>query len=232
MGNGPSLNYCINQDAGKFKNSDLIAINFFGNSEYFKTLKPIFYVLQDELFFIRFNDHQLSNQIADLRNILNSIDWKMVLFVPIKSKSSDFIQSLKNPNISLCFINYTPVKGFNSLENFFYKNYLGMPIPESVIISAIFLAININYKKIHLYGVEHSWLKNLSIDQNNNINVSLNHFYNSISDTDEKRSLSEFLLSQSRLFESHMRLQYYAKSCGVKITNHTVDSYIDAYERT
>jgi hypothetical protein len=93
------------------------------------------------------------------------------------------------------------------------------------------LAIKLQYEICHLYGVEHSWLKDLKINDKNQVTVGLEHFYKDSNLTDEKRVLSEFLLSQVRLFKSHMKLQNYSHYLGIKILNHTSGSYIDAYER-
>lgn len=228
MGNGPSLKFLFEDDFVATRNKDIFAVNFFCLNKYFIQAKPSFYVLLDPKIF---RESDLTSKVDELVSILNEISWKMILFVPTGSNNSDAINSICNSKISIVPFNYTPVEGLESLENYFFKRNLGMPMPQTVINATIFLAINLNYDKIHLYGVEQSWLKHLAVDNNNRVSVDLHHFYKGSDMTGENRTLSEFLLSQVAVFKSHMRLQKYAVFKGVKILNHTPGTYIDAYER-
>ena len=90
------------------------------------------------------------------------------------------------------------------------------------------------YDIINLYGVEQSWLKHLSVTNDNQVNVGLPHFYTGPSDLGRHSTLdtlSTFLSTQVACFASHMRLAKYARYMGLKIRNHTPGFYIDAYER-
>ena len=77
--------------------------------------------------------------------------------------------NLTNSKLIIVPFNATPIKGITSVENFIFKRNLGMPTPETVVNATVFLAINMNFEIIHLYGVEQSWLKNLSISNDNSV---------------------------------------------------------------
>jgi len=232
MGNGPSLNPVLIYNLCTLKHRNIFAVNFFCNTEYFNRLKPSFYLLQDPLLFAN-NIEDLSENMNLLVKNFNEISWPMVVLIPygFDFKNSKLFKEIDNNNLLFFQFNVTPISGFKFAENWLFKHNLGMPASQTVINSAIFLAINLNYKIIHLYGVEQSWLKYLSVGNDNKISVGLSHFYSGSDKTGENRTLSEFLLSQATVFKSHLRLDEYSKHLGSYILNHTPGSYIDAYDR-
>ena len=231
IGNGPSANILFEGNRNFIENKDVFVVNLFCLSKYFLEIKPLYYVVADPDFFREHDNDELKIQTNELGLILNSITWPMFLFVPARSISSEFCKSFFNPYLKVVPFNTTPIRGFKFVEYFFFKSNLGMPVPESVIIASIFLAINSDYNVINLFGVEHSWIKNLRVSRDNEVYVGLDHFYEGSDRTDEKRKVSHFLLSQYRLFNSHLQLQEYSINIGKRIINHTKDSFIDAYEK-
>ena len=232
IGNGPSVNLLFEENRNFINNKDVFVVNFFCLTKYFIEIKPSYYVIADPDLFSDFYNDEIKTQTNELVKVLNKITWPMILFIPVRFTKSELFNSFVNPNLQIVPFNTTPIRGFKFFQNFFFKANLGMPIAESVIIAAIFLAINSDYNVLNLFGVEHSWLKNLSISSHNEVYVGLDHFYKASEKTDEKRKLSYFLLSQSRLFNSHLQLQDYSKYLGKRIINRTKDSFIDAYDRS
>lgn len=231
IGNGPSVNLLFEENINYINYKDVFVVNFFCLTKYFIEIKPSYYVIADPDLFSDFYNDEIKTQTNELVKVLNKITWPMILFIPVRFTKSELFNSFVNPNLQVVPFNTTPIRGFKFFQNFFFKANLGMPIAESVIIAAIFLAINSDYNVLNLFGVEHSWLKNLSISSHNEVYVGLDHFYEASAKTDEKRKLSYFLLSQSRLFNSHLQLQDYSKYLGKRIINRTKDSFIDAYDR-
>jgi len=230
MGNGPSLSAFLDNTNEEDLKKYVFAVNFFCNTKYFEIIKPSLYTLLDPNIFL--SPNEISNfNVEELIIKFNKINWKMNLFLPNKFKKSFLVKRLINKNINRVFYNTTPIKGYKIFENWVFKKNLGMPEPQTVINAAIFLAINLKFNKIHLYGVEQSWLKYLTINDDNSISVGLSHFYKGSDKTGEDRTLSEFLMSQVAVFESHMRLQEYSQNNKQLILNHTPGSYIDAYTR-
>lgn len=232
IGNGPSVNLLFEENRNYIDNKDVFVVNFFCLTKFFIEIKPSYYVIADPDLFSDFYNDELKIQTNELVKVLNKTSWPMILFIPVRFIKTELFNSFVNPNLQVVPFNTTPIRGFKFFENFFFKANLGMPIPESVIIAAIFLAINSGYNVLNLFGVEHSWLKNLSVSSHNEVYVGLDHFYDASEKTDEKRKLSHFLLSQSRLFNSHLQLQDYSKYLGKRIINRTKDSFIDAYDRS
>lgn len=228
MGNGPSLKSSLfERNFDKTSCKQVFAVNFFCITSFFYIAKPSFYVLLDPNLF----NENLKDQTNELIKQLNLVSWPMVLFIPYRFIRFSLIKQINNRKIEVVPFNSTPVQGNRMIENFLFKKNLGMPMPQTVINAAIFLALNMDFKIIHLYGVEQSWLKYLTVHQNNKISVGLKHFYEGSDETRENRTLSEFLLSQVAVFKSHMRLQEYSIYLGKSIFNHTPGSYIDAFER-
>ena len=237
MGNGPSLLNELENSNDKLTNKDIFVVNFFCFTRYFEIIKPFGYVLLDPELFNYSNDKIMEQKVQDLISKLNQVNWNLLLCLPYGNRNSLIYKSIKNKHLYFFEFNAVPLNGINKINHFLFKYNLGMPMPQTVIIAAIFLALNMNYKKCHLYGVEQSWLKDLTINNKNEIMVGLEHFYpiansdNHQSGVAENRSLSEFLFSQAIVFKSHMELNKYSIYKGSLIINYTPGSYIDAYAR-
>ena len=232
MGNGPSLTALLEKPSNHLANKDIFAVNYFGLTDYFDLVKPNFYVMLD---LGMFTLDVRNKQAEELISKFNDITWEMVVFVPAHFMKSKLTAALTNNKLIIKRFNSTPVdNGVIFIENLIFKSNLGMPFPQTVINAVIFLAVNLKYDIINLYGVEQSWLKHLSVTNDNQVNVGLPHFYTGPSDLGRHSTLdtlSTFLSTQVACFASHMRLAKYARYMGLKIRNHTPGSYIDAYER-
>ena len=234
MGNGPSITTLLEKKNSDLVNKDIFAVNYFCLTSYFDSVKPNFYVMLDPNLFLDDLSVDGNMQVIELVNKFNEITWEMVVFIPVKFKNSKLVESFSNKKLIVVPFNSTPVKGLKMIENMLFESNLGMPLPQTVINAVIFLAINLKFDIINLYGVEQSWLKYLHVNNDNQVNVRLEHFYggsDSLGRHSTLNTLSAFLYTQAACFESHMRLQEYARYSGERIFNHTPGSYIDAYER-
>ena len=232
MGNGPSLTSLLEDPGDHLVDKDIFVVNYFGLTDYFDLVRPNYYVILDDGML---NVDSRNKQAENLILKLNNVTWEMVICVPAHCIESELISSLKNDKLFIVGFNSTPVdNGITFIENFLYKLNLGMPFPQTVINAVIFLALNLKYDVINLYGVEQSWLRYLTVNSDNQVNVGLPHFYAGPSDLGRHSTLSTlstFLLTQVFCFASHMRLGKYAEYRGLTILNHTPGSYIDAYQR-
>jgi hypothetical protein len=234
LGNGPSITSLFEQKRNSLYGKDIFAVNYFCLTNYFDMVKPKFYVILDPDLF---TDDLLGNEntrVDELIAKLNSVTWEMVIFVPVKFKNRRLTASFTNNKLIVISFNSTPIKGLECIENLLFKLNLGMPIPMTVINAVIFLAVNLKYDIVNLYGVEQSWLKHLHVTNDNQVNVGLPHFYGGPDDLGRHstlNTLSGFLYTQATCFASHMRTEEYSKYNGRRILNHTPGSYIDAYER-
>lgn len=232
MGNGPSLDDFLKNDRTTYARKNLIAVNFFCNSHKFQIIKPNFYVISDPSVF---NDDLEINHLADkiilLLTNMSKVNWNIILFVPFRFRKTEFVKKIRSEFVEVNFYNDTPVKGFKKIMHFIYKNNLGMPISESVIISAIFIAINLKFSEIQLFGVDQSWLKDVRVDKDNSVSIGFDHFNGEVNRVKVNTDLTDFLLSQARLFNSHRLLKYYSEVRNIKIINMTKDSFIDSYDK-
>ncbi|MDE6697563.1 MAG: hypothetical protein K2K25_11850, partial [Muribaculaceae bacterium] len=87
-------------------------------------------------------------------------------------------------------------------------------------------------------GADHSWSRDLRVDEENHVVYVLNHFYKD-SDKEHKRidrlyenyKLHEILNSMMIAFRSYHQILRFADEIGAKITNCTPGSFIDAFPR-
>lgn len=229
LGNGPSLNEALlNNEVEK---GDYFALNMFVLSDYFKILKPSFYFLVDNVFFNPHDSRErdLSVKIVDS---LSKVDWQMALIIPNKIDYKPFAQKLNNPNVTIIRANTNDFLGYKAIRNFVYKSNLGAPPCQTVMITALFSAINLGYKKIYLYGADHSWTKDLTVNDNNIVCYGDRHVYSTgLSVVEKKINIATMLDRFSRMFKSHYIIREYADSLNVRIINKTKGSFVDAYER-
>lgn len=232
LGNGPSIKEDLKEILDLSLNSEVMGLNFFCNSQEFQEIKPGLYCIADPVIFNSIKGKQiLPNALEDFIKNFNKIDWYCELYYPRHFDRKHVLDKIKNPSVRKIPYNSTPLNSNNKLTHLFFKHGLGMPIPESVIIPSIFISINQGFKKIYLFGVDHSWARYLEVDDNNNCSFLLSHFWGNDSRTHSDRGMSDFFLSQHRLFSSHEHLKKYSDYRGMKIINKTKKSLIDSYDR-
>ncbi|MCK5537376.1 MAG: hypothetical protein KAI79_11150 [Bacteroidales bacterium] len=242
LGNGPSLKENLENDINILKKIDTFAVNKFCLTPEFHLLKPKYYLLIDPAFYIKNNT---SLKFLDLqKNILASfikvIDWDMTLFIPIRTDMKDSWDNLisHNKHISISYVNSNAATGFKSITFALYKYNLAMPVTQNVLVGAIFLSLNMGYKKIYLLGAEHSWSADLRVNNENKLCIRNKHYYGE-EDTlfykgleqKETWKMHEVLSAWSKTFKSYFLLQDYAKQVNANIYNLTTDSYIDAFPK-
>jgi hypothetical protein len=146
---------------------------------------------------------------------------------------------ISNINIKLAFYNSTPFDCYDFLNRFVYKNHLGMPKPQNVLIPCILMSINFGFKEINLLGVDHSWIQYLFTNDDNRVCLIDSHFY------DKQKSppvpmrtgygdyykMHQILTDFSLMFEGYHLIKRYADYMKVKIFNRTINSFIDAFDR-
>jgi hypothetical protein len=227
LGNGPSLKADLDRNIELFCNNDVTVVNTMCKSALYKVIKPKFYILLDPICF----DSKWTEYDAVVEGLLNT-DWDMYLFLPFSLCPKEFQTILStNPNLKIVFFNATRVVGLSKIAFFLYKNDLGMPYLRNVMTQAIMCAVNKGYKKVFLYGADHSWTRDLDADENNRIYIKDKHFY----EEDVKRYLPvgmyrEYLYQHYLTFLSHHIMNNYANFRGAKIINKTKYSFIEDYD--
>ncbi len=240
LGNGPSLKQSLEKHADFFKQHPLVCVNSFSVTEEYTMLKPLYYVILDYSFWKSDDKHILST----LEAIKQKTTWEMYLFVPQMSASSKRFEKFcaENKNIKLCYFNYTVFKGFDSIANYFYRKNLAMPQSQNVLVASLFLSINVGYKKIYLFGADHTWHQTLLVNEQNELCLKQVHFY----EQEEKINLvpfykgahlketfrmDEIFVTWAKVFWGYLMLNNYANKQNAKILNASEISFIDAFER-
>lgn len=233
LANGPSLKIVFGKKEllQEIMQSDVVAMNNFANSEYFRLIKPKYYVLLDPLFY----DEEEIQKRVDFRclyNNLHHVDWDMTIFLVYDANIKVVNRNINNANINVVQFNGTKIVGFDWFQNLCYKNHLGLPSSRNVVIPALQLMINLGYKRIYLYGAEFSWTKNIDVDpRNNKVYLNNRHFYQ----TEDilyydKGWYKWYLQSIVEMIDGVDQVAKYAQYRGVKIINRTKGSFIDAFE--
>ncbi|MDE6300959.1 MAG: hypothetical protein K2M19_04525 [Muribaculaceae bacterium] len=235
LGNGPSLRTTIAENSELLKSEDTMAVNFMANTPEFVLLQPRYYILADPHFFTGL-EHE--NVKALWKNISDAT-WPMTLFVPARRlKQARELTSAANAGLTLATFNFVGIEGFDFFERVVFSAGLAMPRPRNVLIPAIMCAIRMGFTKIDIVGADHSWLETIRVTDENHVVSVQPHFY-ADSSKELKRSETEYrgyhlhdiLRSFYIAFSSYHRLQRYAFSRGITVTNATPGSYIDAFPR-
>jgi len=243
LGNGPSLNKSVEEAGEKIHQHKLVCVNYYPATDAYEKFKPSYFVTSaPELWlndvdesYIKFRN-EIFNAMAD------KTTWPLELFIPWESKKNKYWQEIvgKNKNIKIVYYNVHPAEGFRGFRHFLFNKQLGLPRPHNVLAPAIMLGMHMNYKKIILFGAEHSWLPMISVDSQNRVLINNQHFYDATTSKPEtmkksgkgQRKLHEILHKYMLTFESYFLIREYADTKNVKVLNATPDSFVDAFERT
>lgn len=243
LGNGPSAKQAINSNFKLFKENYLIVVNDFFYDKNFTNLKPKLYLVADPAYWL--NNTTLENKLIRtelINRLLTLVDWKLYFYVPYEAfKLNLFQESFKtNKNIIVRFyhrnyIEYTS----KSIKFYFYNKNVASPRAGNVVGAAISLMISNCENDILLFGVEHSWSKELIVDQLNRTCItSVHHYDNQINEPkvwltshNKPFRIYEALKAISNMLYSYVEIREYADYKNVKIINHTPDSFIDSFTK-
>ena len=230
LGNGPSLKSLIKNHKDFLQEKSLLAVNYAVLSDYYTELRPHYYVVADSAFFLQ-KDH--CERLFEALSAKTT--WHLKLYLSMQAKKNrmwqDFLKG--NDNIEVCYFNMTPIEGFRSFTHWVFKKGWGMPRPRNVLIPSIMMALRMSFETIYVAGADHSWLKEIWVNDDNVVMEDLNHFYDKkgaeryVSD----KHLHDLLLSMHIAFKSYHVIREYADTLGKKIYNVTEGSYIDAFTR-
>lgn len=233
MGNGPSLNSTIEANSDILRKLPTMAVNFAANAPVFREIKPRFYVLADPYFFSNAEDSNLKRLWSELE----SIDWPCTLYVPASMRKKA-CKAIRSQTVSVEGFNAVGADGFEGLNHFLFRHGLAMPRPRNVLIPSIMLAIHAGFRTIDIVGADHSWMKTLSVAEDNEVVSIQEHFY---SDNAEEKArvrheyrgynLYQIVESFAVAFKSYIDIRAYADKRGIKIYNCTPGSFIDAFPR-
>jgi hypothetical protein len=244
LGNGPSLTTELPQlIASEYSNqADVMAVNFFSLSDEFTIVKPKYYVISDPMFF---RAAGRSERVENFYKALaERVTWPMTLYVQYYNPEHfDYAAAIgHNPMIRIVPFHSIVFHGFRNVEFWCYRRGLGSGNFGTVVQNGEFIGILLGYKQIELYGVDHTLLDGLCVDDENRLCRTQSHYYDTTPQapkpiyynaTNPPRpyTMHEYLAETAELFRGHEVLRDWAAAEGVRIINRTRGSMIDAYER-
>lgn len=244
MGNGPSLRSVLEGDRAVLCDCDLMAVNFAPNTPAFFELKPQYLVLADPHFFKVSTDDSDPNVVRLWEN-LHRTDWPLLLLVPVRFAGAARAladagrQENDRSNLQIKIFNTTPAEGVYAVSHWLFDLGLAMPRPRNVLIASLMLGIRLGYKDIRIVGADHTWSQSLWVDDMNRVVSVQPHFYEDKKEELDRVAaeyagyhLHDILRSLTIAFESYHHIAAYAAKRGVKITNLTPGSMIDAFPRS
>lgn len=247
IGNGPSLKESLNEScfAEFIEDKDVFCVNTFVLSEQFIELKPQYYLFLDPEFWESTATDESQKLSQDILNRLQQVTtWKMKIFLPINAKKSLFAQKLTLiNNITLSYFNNCPFNGFKWLRFFMYSKGASMPLGQNVLIGALFLGINMGYRKIYVIGADMSLHQNVVLRQDNIICGHVQRFYEDTLTTVTEVvpflnqgatpywRMAELFQAFADTFKAFEDIAEYAHYVDVKVYNVSKVTFIDVFER-
>ena len=240
LANGPSLaDELPRLLAGARAGCDFLAVNYFAEHEAFERLRPAYYVLSDPQFFRA--SAQRDRVAALYRTLARKVTWPMTLYVQYYNPERfDYRAALPNPNIRIVRFHTQVYRGFRGVEFWLYRHGLGSANFGTVVQVCEYVALLLGYKTLELYGVDHTLLDGLSVDDENRLCRADRHYYDDAPAVPKPifqkvphrpYTMAVYLAKVAELFRGHAALRDYARSLGARIINRTGGSMIDAYER-
>ena len=244
LGNGPSLKQQLDNNISILSSYPLICVNHFVSTSYYCKIKPSIYVLADPNLFLENPPPSLFEVNENMwKNLYELTSWKIEIIIPSQFKDNYRIKYIsKNNYIKILFYNnmidLIDYKNKDTQFKYFNKNKLKTPA-QTVLNTAVFLAIFWKYKNIVLLGADTSWHKELNIDQDTNkLYIYDEHFYDNkkrfiYKDMEETIpiKLHEEFRAICIALENYWLLRDYAKYNSVTVYNASSVSWIDAFER-
>ncbi len=243
LGNGPSLKDDLPQLIARreYETKDFLAVNFFAEDARFEELRPKYYLLSDPMFFRDTPDRE---RVLNFYRTLNrKVAWPMNLYVQYYNPEHfDYRAVLPNPDIRIVRFHTQMYNGFRSLEFWLFRHGLGSANFGTVVQVGEYVALLLGYKRLELYGVDHTLLDGLCVDAQNRLCRIDRHYYDKDGEAAAPQPLymksphipytmATYLAEVAELFRGHEVLRAYAASLGAQILNCTEGSLIDAYER-
>jgi len=241
LANGPCLTKDLQNNLSFILSKKIFCVNYFALSKEYEALKPEYYILAAPEFWLNKTSDYFNEKKEELiARLVEKTNWQMMLLIPFQAKGSDFNKRVSvNSQITFIYYNNTPVEGIKFVSHFLFKLNLGMPRPHNVLIPSIFLALNLGFEKITIFGADHSWHEEIKIDETNKVTVNHEHFYDGQSvclpmyKLDGKEYyIHDIFRKLHYAFKGYFVLRDYSERLNAKILNASSKSYIDAFERT
>lgn len=242
IGNGPSAKRIINEKGRYLRNCVTIGVNLLPLADEYKIIQPNYLVLIGR----RFWEYDLNSPLDHIYqkyffNLENLTSWPLSLILPKEAKQRIQMLDFKNPNLSFYYFNKNGVEGFDRVIFPLFKKNLCSPRCWNVMVAALFVGLNLGFKRLVLLGADHSWFENIHVSPENEVQMKQVHFYDAKQQVDYKpflhselnktMSMPELSYHFYKVFSMYFTLNRYASYRKAEIINATENSYIDAFKK-
>ena len=235
FGNGPSLLATMQKYENTIYDYDIIAVNQMAVTDEFEKYQPSVYIIADPGYWYEKGYEKEFYYADELYNALfEKTSWKLQLYMPYQANKQQVITQLcKNPNIKIVFYNKTTFSGYKKISYFIYNRQWGMVRPQNILLVALMLLIYSKYKTILLAGADTDWMKDIWVDEQNQLRIHDSHFYNEDYQSDRvfPFSMTEISAIFYYIFKNYSVIEEYSKHKKIKIYNLYPRSFIDAFEK-
>jgi hypothetical protein len=236
LANGPSLATVMDRFC-EIKNADFCMVNLSPLTDIFWELKPKLLVTTDMSLYV----HKDKDFSKNFRSKLQEVNWALEYCVPFHYPNWIIKEFKRNPFIKVSRYTtepWSPELGFFKKLRFrLYEKGVLAPNCSNVLIATIYVSILKGYKQMFLFGADHSWIKDVYVNDKNQVVHADKHYYGTeehvwLDYQGNPIKLADLLESNLSTFRNHQILRDFADYLGdVRIINCTEGSYIDAYER-
>ena len=167
LGNGKSLSLVVD-NLEHLKNYDFCVVNNSITTELFWKIKPKMYVFTDRDY------HQIDREdIVEVRTKILEIDWPIGIYVPYHYPKWFTLHCEQNPNVTVFHYNtqqwHPELWLFKKLRMYLFRHGLAAPHCTNVVVAATYSSLLMRYKDIFLLGTEHSWMRDVHVNDRNEV---------------------------------------------------------------
>jgi hypothetical protein len=240
FGNGPTLKNDLLLFADEFHNGIIFCVNSFPITPEFEKFKPQYLIFADPDYSKNFIALKPERSLL-VNRLIAVVNWELNIIMPdYFEKDNWFLEAAQsNKFISLNYINTRSSNAANRFEE--YKRGTRCPHLQTVLVKAIFNALNLGFKELFLFGVEISMHKDMVVSKTGLVNISENHFYEEQihietrpfwkdSSQSETFTMAEALSAFSMMHRNLEEMESYSNYIGAKIYNCSSTTYVDAFE--
>lgn len=243
LANGPSLKIDIKKVIKESTKSEIYALNYFAVTNYFRAIKPKYYVLTDRMYWTQTVNDDFKKDNNKLFNSLDKVDWKMNILCPERGFKWIKKRLNKNKNIKILKVYSVNIEFRTEKINIFALNQ-NIITPNFIngLVMVLWHAIYLKRLDIEIYGADFSLFKEYFVDQKTNeLFSSASHFYKNTDaqkkstykyPNEPKKMLHTRLYQQWSSFYQMYLLSKIAKIRKIKITNFSSNSFLDCFERS
>jgi len=242
IGNGPSFKQALEQHGQTLKQQTTLGVNLLPLTPYFEQVQPDYLLAMDKKFWLdRPQDPALENYRKYFAALQTNTTWPLTVILPVQARGYVQKLGLSNPHLSFAYFNKNGTDGLDALLFPLWKRHLASPRCWNILIAALYLGVNLGYKKVYLLGADHSWFENLAVNAQNRVQMKQVHFYDDHQEVkylpyvnaelNRPMTMPELFRQFYVVFNTYHILRRYAAHYGSHISNLTPGSYIDAFER-